>query len=412
MAKQPNQTEAIRHQKDDVAHRAGMSDQARWQGDHPESLVALCCRAVERDGYGPCAASALGERHRWMEVRVEALGPLARAWPRLGRPAAWDLTWYRPECADLLGQVHAIDRTDAQIFPARNRGTMRDWIYAHADGRAAVRLPDAHPYTETLLRREVDAHRYSPPVQGGHGGWTVPHACSLSIPARLVLPDDVACLVQRLGGPRQNPKTTVASIGFVEQPYPLMTHRPSILGDTLSWPPACGMPVAPAYPFDHVVVARWRRGGMHGLVCVNANPDAAAADYGLVCSIYLGAETAYVPHRASLGDLMRAFEATRSTSPRRPPGTCDDAMKVDRFEGCAIAIHNDHGTDNGQHVGDQPHHCGSNASAATNVAAMHERTNPIVAAEDDKTDDFFLWLMRRQSRPYAPPSGAVAATRT
>lgn len=394
-----------------------MPDQAQWQRDRPESLMALCCRAVERGGYGPCAASALGERHRWMEARVEALGPLARAWPRLGWSMAWDLAWYRPECADLIGQVHAIDRADAQIFPARNRGTMRDWIYAHADGRAAARLPDAHPYTETLLRREVDAHRYSLSMQGGHGAWTVPHACSLSIPARLVLPDDVACLVQRPGGPRQNTKATVASICFVEQPYPLMAHQPSILGDTISWPPACGMPVAPAYPFDHVVVARWRRGGMRGIVCVNANPD-ATADYGLVCSIYLGAETAYVPHRASLGDLMRAFEATHSTPPpRRPPDTCDDAMKVDRFHGGhADAIHNNRGTDNGQHVGDQPHHCGNNAGAATNATAMDERANPIVAvdddSDDDKADDFFLWLMRRQSGPYAPPSGAVAPAHT
>ncbi|AGO82532.2 hypothetical protein pdul_cds_462 [Pandoravirus dulcis] len=370
-----DQRSAVRRDGDDNAgNRADAPYHTERRCDRVESLVALCCRAVERDGDGPRAASLLGGRHRWREARVEALGPLARAWIRLGHPATWDLAWYRRERADLVAEVRAIDRSDAHIFPTRNRGTMRDWVYAHADGRAAARLPDGHPYTETLLRREADA-RLQP--SAGRDGWTVPHACSLSLPARLVLPDDVDRLVQRLGGPRQNPESAVAGVRFVERAYPLMAHRQSILGDAVSWPPACGMPIAPAYPFDHVVVAFWQRDGVRGLVCVNANPD-SAADYGLACSVYLGAETGYTPHGAPLGDLMRAFEASRT----RPPGPRDDPMEADG-------------------------HDGANGQCVDGVGITHEHASDNVAEDDkDGVDDFFLWLMRRQR---AVRFGAVRA---
>lgn len=348
---------------DTVVDRADAPYRTERRCDRVESLVALCCRAVERDGDGPRAAPLLGGRRRWREARVEALGPLTRMWRRLGHPAAWDLAWYRPERADLVAEVRAIDRSDTCIFPTRNRGTMRDWVYAHADGRAAARLPDVHPCTEALLRREANGQTRAPAARDG---WTVPHACSLSLPVRLVLPDDVDRLVQRLGGPRQKPESAVAGVRFVERAYPLMAHRQSILSDAISWPPACGMPVAPAYPFDHVVVALWQRDGARGLVCVNANPD-SAADYGLACSVYLGAETGYAPHRAPLGDLMRAFEAYRT----RPPGPRDDPTQADR-----------HGTANGRCVG--------------GVAIVAERANDIGEVGDDGIDDFFLWLMRRQ----------------
>lgn len=338
--------------------------------------MALCCRAVERDGDGPRAAPLVGGRHRWREARVEALGPLARAWRRLGHPAAWDLAWYRPECADLVAEVRAIDRSDVRIFPARNRGTMRDWVYAHADGRAAARLPDVHPYIETLLMREADAQTQAP---ADRDGWTVPHACSLSLPVRLVLPDDVDRLVRRLGGPRQKPESTVAGVHFVERAYPLMAHRQSILGDAIPWPPARGMPVAPAYPFDHVVVALWHRDGARGLVCVNANPD-SGADYGLACSVYLGAETGYAPHGAPLGDLMRAFEASRAC----PPGARDDPMQADT-----------HGTASGRCVG------------GVGVAEGH--ADDVAKVGDDGIDDFFLWLMQRHRAARFSAAAAVRA---
>ncbi|AGO84146.1 hypothetical protein psal_cds_421 [Pandoravirus salinus] len=421
MARRPTRPGTIRNEKGDADNRADASGRTRRRCDCPESLAVLCCRAVERDGCGPRAASALGELHRWIEVRIEALGPLARIWPRLARPAAWDLAWYRPACADLLDQVRAIDRADAHIFPARNRGTMRDWIYAHADGRAAARLPDAHPYTETLLRRDVDAQRYSLAGQRGRSGWLVPHACSLSLPTRLALPDDVACLVHRPGGPRQDPESSLAGTCFVDHPYPLMTHhhhqreqgqRQSILLDVVSWPPARGLPAAPAYPFDHVVVARWRRGSARGLVCVNANPD-AAADYGLVCSIYMGAETAYIPHGAPLGDLMRAFEAARpSSSGRLPYGPRDGAMQVDRSGGDHTHVAVDgRAADDRQRAADQTHCRDVVADSGACAIAVDEWSNRIVAEDsnNNEDDDFFLWLMRRRGGPHAPTSGSVAS---
>nr|UMO78758.1 hypothetical protein [Pandoravirus belohorizontensis] len=363
---------------DSVADQAAASYRTERRRDRVESLVALCCRAVERDGDGPRAAPLLGGRRRWWEARVEALGPLARTWRRLGHPAAWDLAWYRPERADLAAEVRAIDRSDMRIFPTRNRGTMRDWVYAHADGRAAARLPDAHPCTETLLRREANGQTQAP---GDRDGWMVPHACSLSLPARLVLPGDVDRLVQRLGGPRQSPESAVAGVCFVERAYPLMAYRRSILGDVIPWPPpARGMPVAPAYPFDHVVVALWQRDGARGLVCVNANPD-SGADYGLACSVYLGAETGYAPHRAPLGDLMCAFEVSRT----RPLGPRHDPMQA-----------HTHGAASRQCTG------------GVGVAEGH--ANDVAEVGDDGTDDFFLWLMRRQGAArFGDAAAAVGA---
>nr|UDO47591.1 hypothetical protein [Pandoravirus massiliensis] len=275
----------------------------------PETLLAMCCRAVEAAGWGPRGETALGDCERWRDTRIEALGPFSRLWSRLAQPGAWDLTWYRPETVDLVDQVRAIDRADPRLFPARNTSTMGTWMYAHADGRAAPRLSETgQACTETLLRAEC-SNGGTPTRNDTHRGPT--HACSLSLPEMLVLSDTVARLVARRGGPRPASGTCglVAGLRFVSQPRPLLACVPHLLTGILRWPPARrALPIAPAYPFDHVVVAEWERDGMSGFVCVNANP-AAVHDYGHVSLVYLGAETFYAPCAMSLEDLMRLFRS-------------------------------------------------------------------------------------------------------
>ncbi|WBR14501.1 hypothetical protein pkur_cds_326 [Pandoravirus kuranda] len=274
----------------------------------PETLLAMCCRAVEAAGQGVHAEAALGGRERWHRVRTEALGPFTRLCPRLARPDAWDLAWYRPEAVDLVAQVRAIDRADPRLFPARNTSTMDAWLYAHADGRLARRFADTgRACVETLLRAECqqDASRARHDTQRHAKA----HVCSLSLPEALVLGDALAGLIARRGGPRLAPgaRGLVAGLRLVSQPRPLLACVPRLLANVLRWPPGrCALPVAPAYPFDHVVVAEWERDGMRGLVCVNANP-AAAHDYGHASLVYLGAETFYAPCGMTLEHLVRLF---------------------------------------------------------------------------------------------------------
>lgn len=301
-----------RHREDAGAHATDTQDDVR----QPETLLAMCCRAVEATGWGSHGETALGGRERWHQVRIEALGPLARVWPCLTRPDAWDLAWYRPETVDLVGQVRAIDRTDPRLFPTRNTSTMGAWMYAHADGRLAPRLSDTHQAcVEARLRTECetsapfgrDGARYHPKA----------HVCSLSLPDTLVLDGFVAHLVARRGGPRpaSGARGLAAGLRFVSQPRPLLACVPHLLAHTLRWPHGRrALPVAPAYPFDHVVVAEWERDGMRGLVCVNANP-AAAHDYGHVSLVYLGAETFYAPCGMPLERLARLFVADRHWAP-------------------------------------------------------------------------------------------------
>jgi hypothetical protein len=155
----------------------------------------------------------------------------------------------------------------------------------------------------------------------------------------------------------------------------------SILSDALSQPFVSGAPVAPAYPFDHVVVAEWRRDAMQGVLTVNANPD--AAQHGSVCVFYLGAETIFVPQDAPLGDLMHAFEIARQKQTRSAPGGNGDGDDNDIGE---------EDCDMGAYARDKIPESETSLDADQSVC----EAAPLWRVDHrDDEHDFFLWLMRR-----------------
>lgn len=138
-------------------------------------------------------------------------------------------------------------------------------------------------------------------------------------------------LVARRGGPRpaSDVRGLAAGLRFVSQPRPLLACVPRLLAVALRWPPGRrALPVVPAYPFDHVVIAEWERDGMRGLVCVNANP-AAADDYGHVSLVYLGADTFYAPCAMSLERLVQLFVADHQ-SPLVDPTATEDRRALEK----------------------------------------------------------------------------------